>query len=64
MTSANRQQVGEWGSLNKKETYVAKLQRAVGGRLMILITASLQGQGRFSNHIIQRLSMRKFYFRF
>jgi hypothetical protein len=51
MTSANRQQVGEWGSLNKKETYVAKLQRAVGGRLMILITASLQGQGRFSNHI-------------
>jgi hypothetical protein len=39
MTSAKRLLVGECGSPNKKETYLAKVQRAVGGRLMTLINS-------------------------
>ena len=41
ITSPNRQQVGECGVLNIKDTYIAKVQRAVGGRLIVLINGSI-----------------------
>ncbi len=48
--------------LNIKETYIAKVQRAVGGRLTVLIGKNLPGRGSFFiTHIPQRSPMRKFY---
>lgn len=41
ITSPNRQQVGECGVLNIKDTCIAKVQRAVGGRLIVLINGSI-----------------------
>ena len=46
ITSPNRRQLTAWGSLNKKPTYIDKLQRAVLGRVIFLITA-IFNQWRF-----------------
>jgi hypothetical protein len=43
ITSAKRRQLVELGSLNKKETYIANVQRAVGGRLISLINGKPDG---------------------
>ena len=62
MTSAKRFPVGECGSPNKKETYIAKVQRAVDGRLMTLINRKPSWtEFVFTDHTIRYLSMRKFY---
>ena len=61
MTSAKRFPVGECGSLNKKETYIAKVQRAVDGRLMTRINGKPSWiMLIFAKHTIQCVSMRKF----
>jgi hypothetical protein len=43
ITSPKLQQVGECGVLNIKDTYVAKVQRAVGGRLISRISGNIHG---------------------
>ena len=41
MTSARRQQLGVFGSLNRNPMYIGNVQFAVEGRLSVLIMAQL-----------------------
>jgi hypothetical protein len=60
ITSDKRQQLGEFGSLNKNSIYIGNVQRAVEGRLISRIMARhLIWLGFLNKNILQHLSMRK-----
>src|SRR5512147_1600975 len=61
ITSANRQQLGEFGSLNRNPMYIGKVQLAVEGRLIVLITVQSSIWQCSDLHILNPLSMRNSY---